>query len=196
MSRPKIIPNNPTHPFLLPLTPAGQPHPEQRAGRHQSDQNRAGRRHPGDPAGDRHDARLPARQHHRLLWLVPAPRQAVDLHGVLRRRQPAGHLPGDGAAQRAADRVHVPRDAAGPRVSALDEQDASRHQGRQHSADGAGRREAGRLWCVRADHGHDQQAAQFHWDAVLDGAGGGGGGSEGRVQPAVRYLGVRHHGDR
>ena len=36
---------------------------------------------------------LPAPEHRCLLRLLPAPGQALDLHGVLRRQQPPGHLP-------------------------------------------------------------------------------------------------------
>ncbi len=53
------------------------------------------------------------------------------------------------------------------------------------------------VWCLAGiDNGDAGQAEILYRDAVLDGSGGGGSGAEGRLQPPLRHLGGRHHGDR
>ena len=53
-------------------------------------------------------------QHSGLLWIIPAKRQAVDLHGVLRRGESSGYLPHYGSPEREADCFHVSRNPPGP----------------------------------------------------------------------------------
>lgn len=140
----------------LSIILAGETDTEQWAGRHQGHQAGTLRRHTDYPAGDHNDAGLPPPEHHRLLRFVPAKGQAMDLHGVLWRWQPAGYIPGDGSPHRSPDRVHVPGDAQGTGVPALHGQDASGHQGCEYPADGVRRCQAGGLWGLGSDHGHNK----------------------------------------
>lgn len=131
---------------------SGKTHTEQWAGGHKSYKNRAGRWHPGHPAGDHYDARLSPSKYNCLFWIVFAARQALDMHGILRWWQLTGHLPGDGPIKRTANLLHVPWNAEGLRIFTFETQNASWYKRREYIVDGMRWREIGRFRCIGTNY--------------------------------------------